>query len=425
MARVLDSPPAEAHQATNFVWLALHQVLLRLGWIFKTESIVMPAFLDFIGGGPVLRGMMPVLSRLGFSIPPLLYATHLKLLPKKKWSVVATTLAMAAPFGVLSALWFTGAWRGSDGAAEWMPFVFLAVYGVFFTLTGLNQLGGHALQGKLIRADLRGRLFTGSVVFGAPLAIAAAAWLLPAWLAMDDGGFGWIFGAVAVAFVLAGLCIAPAVETADDFTEQSTNPWQKLHDAWSIVRHHADARAVGILAALASVNLMLFPHYQAIGREQFGLQLSSLTLWVCVQNAATAVVGLVVGPMADRYGNRLALHFAVLGLSVAPAAVLLFQLSPAPLGEAWFWIVFAPIGFTPVAIRLVINYTLEIAPPEDHPRFVSAIGMCLAVPVIVGSSVVGLLIRAVGSGPVFVAGFVLLLAAGAQTFRLSEPRHAR
>ena len=180
-----------------------------------------------------------------------------------------------------------------------------------------------------------------------------------------------------------------------------------------------------MLAALVSVNLMLFPHYQAIGRVEFGLvACPAMTLWVCVQNAATAVVSLIAGPMADRYGNRLSLQFSVLGLSFAPLSVLVFLACETALGEAWFWLAFASLGFMPVTFRMLINYTLEIAREEDHPQYVSAIGMCLAMPVIVGSPLVGWLIGVVGSGLVFASGLVLLLAAWAQTFRLSEPRHA-
>ena len=99
----------DSQEARNFVWLALHNVLLRVGWIFKTESIVMPAFLSHIGGSSTLLGLMPVLNRLGLSIPPLLYARRLKLMPRKKRSVVMTTMAMALPFAALSILWQTGA----------------------------------------------------------------------------------------------------------------------------------------------------------------------------------------------------------------------------------------------------------------------------------------------------------------------------
>ena len=46
----------ERNEPRNFILLAVYQIVLRVGWIFKTESIVMPAFLDHIGGTPWLRG---------------------------------------------------------------------------------------------------------------------------------------------------------------------------------------------------------------------------------------------------------------------------------------------------------------------------------------------------------------------------------
>ncbi|MEM1305124.1 MAG: hypothetical protein AAGG46_09510, partial [Planctomycetota bacterium] len=164
------------HGVRNFVVLTAHQVFMRVGWIFKTESIVMPGCLSAIGAGPALLAWQPVLMRIGLSVPPLLYAPRLKTMARKKRSVAFTTFGMAALFGVLSALWLTGVWGEPGRPAAWMPYAFLALYGLFHCLTGLNQIGAATLQGKLVRADRRGRLFAASVLVGSPLAIGAAWW---------------------------------------------------------------------------------------------------------------------------------------------------------------------------------------------------------------------------------------------------------
>lgn len=416
------------HEAVNFALLAAHQVLLRIGWIFKTESIVMPVFLSYVGGGPLLLGMLPVLNRLGFSVPPLLYAARLKTAPRKRVMVTLTTLGMAAPFAALSALWFSGAWRGASGAAPWMPYLFLAVYGVFFSVTGMNQLGMHTLQGKLIRANLRGRLFTTSTVVGAPLAVLAAWQLLPGWLNLPDGGFGWVFGFTATLFVGAAAAVAFAVEPSDNFRVESTNPWQKFHDAWRVMQRDPRARPVAILAALVSANFSLFPHYQSLYPRLEGAgvtgELGVMMQWVCVQNAATALFSLIAGPVADRLGNRAALRLTVAGMALGPIVALGLAYADDATSRSLFWLVFATLGFTPVTVKLLINYTLEAAPADDHPRFVAAVGMGLAIPVIVGSPLVGLLAGELGRVPVFLAGLVVLLGASVQALRLSEPRHA-
>ena len=54
----------------NFLLLVAYQVVVRTGWIFKTESIVMPAVLDLTGAGAWMRAILPTLNRFGQTIPP-------------------------------------------------------------------------------------------------------------------------------------------------------------------------------------------------------------------------------------------------------------------------------------------------------------------------------------------------------------------
>ncbi|MCI0492480.1 MAG: MFS transporter [Planctomycetes bacterium] len=407
----------------NFSWLAVHQVMLRIGWIFKTESIVMPAFLDFIGGGPVLRGFLPVLNRFGFAVPPVLYAEQLKATPRKKWHLARNTFAMSVPFAILSLLWQSGAWRDSSGGVEWWvaPLVLL-LYGIFFALTGMNQLSGHVLQGKLVRATHRGRLMSVSIAIGSPLAIGAAWVLMQRWLTTPDTGFVGIFAATAVAFAIGSLAMLPVHETADQYASVANGRFTPFREAMNLVATDADFRRLAAVAALFGTSFMLFPHYQTLGRERLNLAYKDLIVWLCVQNAAVAVLGILTGPLADRYGNRLALRLTILGGASTPLlACGLARLDPE-IGRHWYWLVFATTGMTPVTIKLLSNYTLEIALREHHPRYVSTVGLCLAAPVIILSPLVGWLVGLLGYEPVFLCGAVLLVIGGLMTFWIIEPR---
>ncbi len=421
----LKADPREARvEATNFLMLALHQVVLRIGWIFKTESIVMPVFMDFIGGGPVLRGLLMVLNRIGFSVPPVMFSRRLKIAPRKKWLFAICSFGMSVPFLVLALLWWSGAWQDSAGKPRWwMPVVFLVLYGVFFALTGMNQLAAHALQGKVVRAAARGRLFTIGVVLGAPLAIAAAWWCMPAWLADPQTGFGAIFACCAMAFAVSGLSVLGIREEPDDFQQARSPLWEYFHHSWQLIETDANARALAILAVLFSATFMLFPHYVAVVGGDQSFDLRRMTLWVCAQNAGTAALSLVIGPLADRYGNRKALHSTMIGVALAPLIAVVAALGATELMADYSWVMFVTIGFTPVTIRLLANYALEIAPRHDHPKYLSALGLCLALPVVIGAPLVGVVARVAGYLPVFVAGLVALLLAVWQTFRIAEPRH--
>ncbi len=244
---------------------------------------------------------------------------------------------------------------------------------------------------------------------------------------MPDGGFGWVFGFIALAFVASGLTILFTHEKPDAYEELKIKPVDKFLDAWRVVAYDARSRPIAILSALVAVNFMLFPHYQSLFPRPAGTgplgNLGQMMTWVCVQNAATAMFSLIAGsawptgwaiePLC--VGWWPAWHWGRCSRSCWPKSI---PRSP----DGWFWIIFVPLGFMPVTIRLLINYTLEAAPQDDHPRYVAAIGMSIAVPVILCSPLVGYLAGRVGCVPVFVGGLVVLLLAVAQTMRLPEPR---
>src|SRR5262245_7052253 len=107
-AAPLPTPAADEprpHEQRNFLLMVIYQVLMRTGWSFKTESVIMPAVLDVLSGNSdMLRGWLPFLNRFGQSVPPLLMARRVKILPKKKYAFIATTTAMALSFAGLTAI---------------------------------------------------------------------------------------------------------------------------------------------------------------------------------------------------------------------------------------------------------------------------------------------------------------------------------
>ena len=90
--------------ATSGFWSPI-KVVLRTGWIFKTESVVMPHAADALDPTGLARGWLPLLNRFGQSVPPVLAARRIKNLPKKKRAFIATTASMTLCFLGLTSLW--------------------------------------------------------------------------------------------------------------------------------------------------------------------------------------------------------------------------------------------------------------------------------------------------------------------------------
>jgi hypothetical protein len=85
--------------------------------------------------------------------------------------------------------------------------------------------------------------------------------------------------------------------------------------------------------------------------------------------------------------------------------------------------VFFFIGMTPVAQKTFNNYTLEISEPQDHPRYLSTLSLCMAAPLL-ASPLISPLINYVGFEAVYLFVVGLLLLGWLLTFGLTEPRTA-
>jgi hypothetical protein len=417
------SDEATAHEGPNFFVLTLYQVVMRTGWIFKTESIVMPAVLDTLtGGGPLgglLRGCLPALNRFGHSIPPVLFSRRLKILPQKRSAVIVCTLWMATMFFVLAGMW----WIAGTMVPWWMPLVFLSCYAMFFVATGINNVSFGTLQGKLIHATRRGRLLLAANVIGAAAAILAASVLMPRWLTPEGGRFEMMFGFAAICFVVASVALLLTVEPKDRYEERDRGVGHLFASAWSILRNDDDFRRLALVAMAFGSSLALFPHYQALGRSsRLSLSFDNLVVWVVIQNFGTALFSLLAGPIADRRGNRLVMQLVMAGVAAMPVVAIGLSHWKA-WGATLYPAVFLLIGLTPVGYKTLSNFTLELSAAEDHPRYLSTLGLCFALPLFL-SPALGWVVEVTAFEMGFFAISGVVFLGWLLTFRLHEPRMA-
>ena len=329
----------------------------------------MPAFLDIIAGAGWMRGCLPVLSRIGQSVPPLLYSDRLRATRLKKRPLFVTSVAMAAPFLLLSVIWM----QLEEKRQPWLAVLFLVLYFIFFSATGLNQITFGTLQGKLIRPQRRGRLLGIGGILGSIGAVSAALiWLRP-WLTMpNNNGFTYVFLFNGLAFLAAGVVSLFCVEFPDE--EQELPPiklFQPFVTAWNVYLQDSDFRRVAHVAILFMCSLLIFPHYQWLGREVIGTDNADLIQWVIVQNISVGLYSPALGWIADRFGNRLALRIGVIAVSTTPVVATLFAFGYVQHAADWYWVTFVILGLTPVVMKMFLNYTLELTTQDQHSTYLS------------------------------------------------------
>ncbi|HIE25793.1 TPA: MFS transporter [Candidatus Poribacteria bacterium] len=404
----------------NFLAFVLNMVSMRIGWIFKTESVIMPGFLDTLTGSSAVRGFLPLISRLGQSLPQFVIAHRVTNFPLKKWAFFYAAILLCVPWGLLSlALWLI------PGIHPYlMVGVFLATYTFHWVVYGANFLLSGTLQGKLIDVLQRGRLLAISTSLGCVLAIFAAYFFLPKWLMNGGKGYALVFGATCLFFAVAAVAVLLLRETKDSPDYELNGFRQFAASSAALIGSHANFRWFIIVISLHSVTRLLFPHYTVFGMRTMGVKPSGFVQWLIAQNFINALGSVVMGLLADRYGNRIILRLLIFIGGCVPLVAIGISKLPGDLGYQLYWIVFAFIGFTPVSMKIITNYTLEISPVKRHPQYLGTLNVIQMLPLLT-SPLIGWMIDRFSFQSVFIFCSMMIFVGALMTFRLEEPRRDR
>jgi MFS family permease len=402
----------------NYWASALNQILLRVGWVFKTETVIMPGFLDILSDGKAsLRGWLPVLARLGQSLPQFFYARRVRAMPRQKMAFFYMSLLQALPW-----LTLTGVILYLPQARPmWLSALFLILYGLFWVGGGVAVLLSGILQGKLIPVRRRGSLLAVSSFWGCGLGIVAIIFLLPAWLAQGRHGYALTFSAVAFFFALSALCILFFREPADTPASKDAPIGQFVAQSFRLLRQDKNfLRLINIITLYGTV-WILFPHYATFARARLSVGHEFDYLWIAAQNAMNGLSSLIIGPIADRRGNRIALCVLTVVAGVTPLLAIGLSHLPTSLGAHLYWTVFALLGFTPVSQRIITNYTLEICAREQHAQYLGTVQLFQGVTQLF-APVVGWLMEQFQFEPIFLIASALIFWGGLVAQGLIEPR---
>ncbi|MDA0837936.1 MAG: hypothetical protein O3B01_23030 [Planctomycetota bacterium] len=394
----------------NFISIAASIILMRCGWIFKTESVVMPVIIDALGGSAATRGWLMVFNRLGQSVPQFLFAHKIAGLSRLKPWFIFISLSQLLPWASLAILF-----PAKQSQTKSFLLVFFVCYVSHWLLLGTARIFEGSCQGKLIRPDLRGRLMSAASFIGGVSSVCLAAWLMADW--MGRGRFDLIFWTVFGFFGLSALSLFGLKEEQEDSEEGKPVHFK---DTISIFLKDAEFRKLLAAAVLMSFIFMLFPHFVIYGKERLGFQKTGYANLVIIQNLSMAAIAVVIGLIADKKGNRLAFRLAALGPVSAPcvAVILGYQ---GETGRLMFPCVFALIGACPVMQRVLVNYALEMSPNESQPQYLATLQLIVILPMIL-SPLAGMAIGHFGFEPVFIFCDLCIALGWLITFRIREPR---
>jgi len=409
---------ARPYLRRNFLVLAFIFISQRVGWIFKTESVIMPAFVHILGGSGAIRGLLPLISRFGRSFPQFIVAHWADRLRHKWPGLLIASLVMATVWGVLSGVIFFS----PDVKPSFILVTFFLVYTVHWIANGNALLFGGVLQGKLIPADRRGRLLAASNPTGCFLAIVAVYFLLGRWLARGDSGYSLVFGMTSALFFVSAFSVLALKEPSDIPEAKSGTFGSFIASSASIISKDRNFRRLIYVVSMFYAFHFLFPHYAVFGVESLGLEDRNFVPLLIAQNTVNALGSVMMGHIADRRGNKIVLAILVAAAGCVPLLAVGIAALPPSLGRQLYWLVFACIGVAPVLQRIILNYVLEIAPRERHGQYLGTLNLILTIPTM-ASPLVGWAIDCFSFRPVFIACSIVVFCGAMLSLRLDEPRN--
>ncbi len=408
---------AREHFRRNFLILAFMAISRRVGWIFKTESIIMPGFIYTLTDSSAIRGLLPLISRSGRSFPQFIIAHWVNRL-KLKWpAIFAASLVMAMTWGGLSFMIFL-----FPGARSYIILIaFFLTYALFWIANGGAILLEGVLHGKLVPANRRGRLLAASNAIGCLLAIVAVYFLLERWLDSGNSGYSMIFGATSVLFFVSAFSVL-AIKEPPHLSEENSRTFRSfVVDSASIISTDKNFRRLIYVISMFYAFHFLFPHYTVFGMQSLGLKGRSFISFLIAQNTVNALGSLIMGYMADRRGNKNVLTILIVAGGCVPLLALGIAALPTSLGRNLYWLVFACIGVAPVLQRILVNYVLEICPAERHSQYLGTMNLILMLPTM-ASPLVGYAIDYFSFRPIFIVCSMIVFCGAILSLKLDEPR---
>ncbi|HEY3411846.1 MAG TPA: MFS transporter [Armatimonadota bacterium] len=290
------------------------------------------------------------------------------------------------------------------------------VFAWFFVM-GLNHPGYTAMLEHTIPVELRGRLFGGGAALGGVVGFAVA--MLAKWfLQRLEFPYGFV-ACAGVAWIILASGLIPLAFVRETPWPQPKEEEGTIHGRiLSVLRTDRPFYLFVGSQILFAFQMMVSAVYTTYALKRFQASPGDIAVLAAVMAIAGGVGYIVLGPLADRHGNRAVLFWSTLLTGVCTLAA---WLAPT-LG--WYTAAFVPISLANSGWQLTgFNIVMEFA-PRGRVHIYTAAAAAVPGPFRVMAPLLGgILVAQLGRhGPVFAAAAIAALASAAMLAFVREPR---
>ncbi len=412
------------HTRWNFAVIVTESTFFMAGLAWVDPSSVLPMFIGALTPSTVVIGLITVLQRLGWLLPPIFMAAVLghrpHRLPWLRWPVLLGRLPLLA---FVAYLWL----HGLDNPRLVIWFLVIA-YSAISLGNGILGISWQDIIAKSIPSRLRGR-FLGSMQFataGAAFGVGfVVRWILGPGGPAFPSNYTILFTAMAVFLTISIVGCWMVREPIRPVLDRPQSVRDILLGALPMLRERRAFRALVFTASLGFGISFSLPFYMVYARQVLRVPEDMAGVYIWAITIGGALSSILWGYLNDRRGPRSVLRGASVLVTVTPtlaicvpaAALALKGLLPG-LADALpylFALVFFAGGSTMGAMWMgSMNYLFELASHQDRPRYIALFSL-FTLPGAVVPLLIGFLLNYLP----FPVVFLLMAACGGAALLLS------
>ncbi len=412
------------HWRRNRVAFLVDYFGFGVGLVFANAATTLPAFAAVLTSNKVIIGAISALWAGGWLLPQIFAAHYLTRQPRK-YPIMMKWQFIGRPALVLFVIWLLVG--GARYPALTLALLLLALM-LFRVTDALVALAYWDLFGRAVPADRRGRLFgIGQVATG--LAAVGASVIIQQLLGARGPGFplnyALVFGLACLCFAVSTVGTALIVELPEAADVEATPPLSlgaflpQLGRLW-----RADPRfnRITLVRVLSGLGALATTFYVVYATDVLRLPPAAVGLFAGTATVGAVLAGLLLGPVADRYGSHRVVQAVTWAQFLVPVIALLCHLGVFGAAVNLVYpLLYVLLGVFEGSFMLGFNnFILGIAPPGQRPAYMGLTntfaGLLIVVPLLGGY------LLEVTSYPVlFVAAAIGTLAAAVLALGLPHP----
>jgi predicted MFS family arabinose efflux permease len=383
----------------NYLYGVLNGWLVSIGDGFMNASIVLSSFAAALGASNTVIGLLPAIQTGCWMFPQLLVASRIRHIPRK-----ITVYRRASTIRTLSYLWIVVCTVLLSHQPGLLLIAFLIGLTANSLASGISGLPWLEVAAKVVPARQRPAFFGVRNLYGGLLALVAG-FVVRAILGSSLSfpfDYALIF-ALGMTAHSTGWWLFGFIDEPPDPPQEPAHFREEVRSIPETIRDDPDFRSFLIYRAVSAIATLSDPFFTVFALREIGVGKAAVGAFVIVIGVVAPLSNAVWTRLAERFGSRRLIRYALACSALAPLVALLM-----PKGAGlWFALVFVLSSMGTAGLNMGnSNFILGIARPEARGRYIGTANTLVGLAMF-ASVAGGRLADGLGYRPVFALGIAL------------------